>query len=71
MIQLLEAPLNAAAAHAEFVAEHGHHGAVAAFTGVVRGESGALVWPRGRLLRTLRERRQTEGMLSCGLIRPD
>lgn len=33
---LLETPLNAAAAHAEFLVSHGHHGAVAAFTGVVR-----------------------------------
>ncbi|ESQ75580.1 molybdenum cofactor biosynthesis protein MoaE [Asticcacaulis sp. AC402] len=39
VIQLLEKPLNAAAAHAEFLVEHGHHGAVAAFTGVVRSEA--------------------------------
>lgn len=37
---LLETALDAAAAHAGFVAKHGHHGAVAAFTGVVRGDPG-------------------------------
>lgn len=36
-VALLETPLNAAAAHGEFLVSHGHHGAVAAFTGVVRG----------------------------------
>lgn len=40
MIQLLEQPLNAAAAQAEFLVENGHHGAVASFTGVVRAETG-------------------------------
>ncbi|ESQ87548.1 molybdopterin synthase [Asticcacaulis sp. AC460] len=41
-IQLLEQPLNAAAAHGEFLVEHGHYGAVAAFTGVVRSEAGGV-----------------------------
>ncbi|MBW8881732.1 MAG: molybdenum cofactor biosynthesis protein MoaE [Asticcacaulis sp.] len=39
MIALLEQALNAAAAHGEFLAENGHFGAVASFTGVVRGEA--------------------------------
>ncbi len=39
-VVLMETPLNAATAHAEFLVSHGHHGAVAAFTGVVRGENG-------------------------------
>lgn len=41
-VVLLEVPLNAAAAHAEFLVSHGHHGAVASFTGVVRGDDGAV-----------------------------
>ncbi len=41
-VVLLELPLNAASAHGEFLVSHGHHGAVAAFTGVVRGADGAV-----------------------------
>ncbi len=36
-IRLLEQPFDAAAAHGDFVAAHGALGAVASFTGVVRG----------------------------------
>lgn len=60
MIQLLEDSLNAASAHAAFLVEHGHHGAVAAFTGVVRAEGGGvdhlyLDWYPGMTEASLRE----------------
>jgi len=43
-IRLLEQPFDAALAHEAFLAEHGHLGAVASFTGVVRATaSGAEV----------------------------
>ncbi|MGZ3304763.1 MAG: molybdenum cofactor biosynthesis protein MoaE, partial [Asticcacaulis sp.] len=38
-IRLLEQPFDAASAHAEFLARHGHLGAVASFTGVVRDKT--------------------------------
>ena len=37
MAWLVEGPLDAAAEQAGFLADHGHYGAVASFTGVVRG----------------------------------
>ena len=39
MIGLVEGPLDAAAAQAQFLTAHGQDGAVASFTGVVRGEA--------------------------------
>ena len=39
---LLETALNAVAAHDEFLTKHSRHGAVAAFTGVVRSGEGAV-----------------------------
>ncbi len=41
VVALLDAPLNAASAHAEFLVSHGHHGAVAGFTGVKPDGDGA------------------------------
>ena len=40
--RLIETALDADAAHARFMADHGNAGAVATFTGTVRGEDGAV-----------------------------